>query len=293
MEKKNHLIQQTVVVPRPWDGKTLQEFLADRLRVSKRQAKAMLDARVVWVNRKLVWMAAHVLNAGDWVTFSVEPGTGSKKEKVIDANCHIRVLLRDDHYLFVDKPAGILTQGAESLEEIIRKQEKNPDLSAVHRLDRETSGVLMMATNPDALNAAIAMFKTHRVGKIYHAIVMGRVDRHVSTLREAIEGERAITHFTRLKSNPDASFLKVRIETGRTHQIRLHMSSIRHPILGDRQYGVKETRDPRILAVSRQMLHATEIELPHPMILGQKLRAHSPLPADFRSTLKLFGLGKR
>lgn len=295
MERPKNTIQQTVVIPRLWDGRTLQEFLADRLRVSKRQAKAMLDARVVWVNRKLTWIATHTLRAGDWVTFSVAAGTGAKtkEKKTVGTDCHIRILARDDFYIFVDKPVGWLTQGEGSLEEHVRRQEGNPAISAVHRLDRETSGVLLMALSEEALNAAIEMFKTHKVEKIYHAIVLGKVDRREGTLRETLDGERAVTRYTRLMANPDASFLKIGIETGRTHQIRLHFSGIRHPIVGDRQYGLKESFDPRIQAVTRQMLHATEIELPHPVRPGEKLRAHSPLPADFRSALKLFGLGKR
>ncbi len=294
MEKNSQTIQQTAVVPRLWDNRTLQEFLADRLRVSKRQAKAMLDARVVWVNRKLTWMATHTLRAGDWVTFAVDAGTGAKAEKkTVSQDTHIRILARDDFYLFADKPAGWLTQGDASLEEQIRRQEGNPAITAVHRLDKETSGVLLMALSEEALNAAIELFKTHKVEKTYHAIVLGKVDRRIGTLRETLDGERAVTHYTRLMANPEASFLKISIETGRTHQIRLHFSGIRHPILGDRQYGLKQTFDPRIAAVTRQMLHASELALPHPVRPGEKLRAHSPLPADFRSALKLFGLGKK
>ena len=145
----------------------------------------------------------------------------------------------------------------------------------------------------EALEAAIAMFKTHRVTKIYAAIAAGGVERQASTLSEALDGERAVTHLKRLQSNADASFLSLRIETGRTHQIRRHLAGIRHPIVGDRQYGVKHSDDPRVLSVTRQMLHASELELPHPMLLGQHIKAHAPLPADFRAALKLFGLGKK
>ena len=85
----------------------------------------------------------------------------------------------------------------------------------------------------------------------------------------------------------------MRIETGRTNQIRRHLSSIRYPVLGDRTFGLKSARDPRLMAVPRQMLHAASLTLPDPMVKGAEIKAHSPLPADFRSTLKLFGMGKR
>lgn len=281
------------VVTRDEEGLSLQDFLAGRLGVTKRAAKAMIDARVVWVNRKLVWMARHPVNPGDKVAFVVTRNTGAKQDKSTEARPHIRVLWQDDDYLAADKPAGILTQGRDSAEELLRTQEGIPALQAVHRLDRETSGVLLFAKHAEALEAAIAMFKTHRVTKIYAAIAAGGVERQASTLSEALDGERAVTHLKRLQSNVDASFLSLRIETGRTHQIRRHLAGIRHPIVGDRQYGVKHSDDPRVLSVTRQMLHASELELPHPMLLGQHIKAHAPLPADFRAALKLFGLGKK
>ena len=91
----------------------------------------------------------------------------------------------------------------------------------------------------------------------------------------------------------EASFLRVRIETGRTNQIRRHLASVRHPVLGDRVFGLKCARDPRLMQVPRQMLHASTLELPDPMNPRSQIRAHSPLPADFRAALRLFGMGKR
>lgn len=281
------------VVAREEEGLSLQDFLANRLRVTKRAAKAMLDARVVWVNRRLVWIARHALRPGDKVAFVVRPGTGARQDKTAERRPHIRILWQDDHYLAADKPAGVLTQGRDSAEELLRAQEGNPAIAAVHRLDRETSGVLLFAKTAEALEAAIALFKTHRVLKQYAAIVAGDVERQASTLTETLDGERAVTHLKRLRATPDASFLSLRIETGRTHQIRRHLAGIRHPVVGDRQYGVKKSDDPRVLSVTRQMLHAQELELPHPLIPGQHIRVHAPLPADFRAALKLFGLGKR
>ena len=153
------------IVTRDEEGISLQDFLAGRLKTTKRAAKAMIDARVVWVNRKLVWIARHTLKPGDKVAFVVKAGTGAKQSKEGDRAPHIRVLWQDSHYLAVDKPAGILTQGRDSAEELLRKQEGNPSIAAVHRLDRETSGVLLFAKDAEALEAAIAMFRTHRVVK--------------------------------------------------------------------------------------------------------------------------------
>ncbi len=281
------------IVTRDEEGMPLQLFLAGRLGVANRAAKAMIDARIVWVNRKLVWMAHHPLKPGDKVAFVVQRSTGAQQNKSLESRPHLRILWQDDAYLAIDKPAGVLSQGKDSAEDILRTQEHNPTIQAVHRLDRETSGVLLFAKHAEALEAAIAMFKTHRVVKFYAALAAGGVERLASTLTETLDGERAVTHMKRLQSNAEASFLSLRIETGRTHQIRRHLAGIRHPIIGDRQYGVKHASDPRLLSVTRQMLHASELELPHPLILGQHIKVHAPLPADFRAALKLFGLGKR
>ena len=282
------------IVTRDEEGMTLQDFLSERLKVTKRAAKAMIDARVVWVNRKLIWMARQELRPGDKVAFVVQRSTGAKQDKSADRRPHIRVLWQDEHYLAVDKPAGILANGGRgSAEELLQTQEHNPEIRAVHRLDRETSGAMIFAKTEEAFDAAVDMFKTHRVIKVYAAIAAGSVERQNSTLTETLDGERAVTHLRRLQSNADASFLSVRIETGRTHQIRRHLSGIRHPIIGDRQYGMKRSDDLRQMSVTRQMLHSQELELPHPVLLGQHIKVHAPLPADFRAALKLFGLEKR
>jgi 23S rRNA-/tRNA-specific pseudouridylate synthase len=206
----------------------------------------------------------------------------------------VRVLWQDDAYLVCDKPAGILSCGdPKSVESLLRVQEGLPNLEAVHRLDRDTTGCLMFAKNHAAREAAVAVFKAHRVVKVYAALVAGRFRFAHQTVDAPLDGQAALSRITREAAGPDASFLRVRIETGRTNQIRRHLAGIRYPVLGDRTFGLKSARDPRLMAVPRQMLHAASLTLPDPMVKGGEIKAHSPLPADFRSTLKLFGMGKR
>jgi 23S rRNA pseudouridine1911/1915/1917 synthase len=270
-------------------GKSLQDFLAVKLSVSKRAAKNMMDDRHIWVNRRCIWMAHHTLHQGDTVEVPSRVAVASpvKQEPV-----KLRVLVEDDFYLIVDKPAGLLSVGEGSAEELIRVQTGNKVLQAVHRLDRDTTGCLMFAKTTVAHNEAVATWKTREVTKLYQAIVWGAMERGKSTIDQELDGDRAVSHLTRESISKDATFVKVRIETGRTHQIRRHLAAVRHPILGDREYGVKFARDPRLLTIPRQMLHACEIEMPHPMLSGKTLKAHSPLPADFRRCLKLFDMGK-
>lgn len=268
------------------DPKTLQDFLARKLSLSRRGAKDIVDSRRVWVNRKCVWMARYALETGDIVDVSAEIPKAPKK-------FHIRVLWSDGDYMVVDKPAGILSCGdAKSVEAMLREQEGMPGLEAVHRLDRDTTGCLMFAKNHAALEAAIGVFKARKVSKIYHAVAVGRFKFAHQTVDAPLDGQDAVSNITREAVGDEASFLKIRIETGRTNQIRRHLASIRFPVVGDRVFGLKNARDPRFLRVPRQMLHASSLALPDPQHPKQEIKVHSPLPADFRAALKLFGMGK-
>ena len=129
------------------------------------------------------------------------------------------------------------------------------------------------------------VFREHHIRKTYRAIVHERWDAAASTLDLDIAGERALTHVTCVRANARASHLVVRIETGRTHQIRRHLAMARHPVLGDRQYGPKELSDPLLQAVRRPMLHAAELLLEHPLRPERDLRVFSPIPQDFHTWL--------
>jgi len=295
-----------LTVGRPDSGKSLLDYLATRLGLSRRAAKAIIDGRSVWVNRRCVWIAHHALKTGDLV--EVPKGiNGSKGLKGFNgskglkgpkdsngAKSHIRVLIELKDFVVADKPAGLLSNGGPgSVEAILREQLGEPNLQAVHRLDRDTSGCLLFARSYAAYLAAVEVFKTHRVRKEYRAIVVGKFPYVHQRIDAPLDGQPAVSHVLREVAGPDASFLKVRIDTGRTNQIRRHLASVRFPIVGDRTFGLKHARDPRLMAVPRQMLHAAALELPDPVVKGGTIKAHSPLPADFRATLKLFGMGRR
>ena len=285
------------------DPKVLQDFLALKFALSRRAAKAVIDGRSVWVNRKCVWIARYALKTGDVVEVPSAVAKAAQRQSAQSAQGeaasaapvkrHIRVLWQNERYLVCDKPAGLVScDDPKSVESILREQEKIPTLEAVHRLDRDTTGCLMFAKNHAALEAAIEVFKTHRVSKIYHAVVAGAfkfVHRIVDT---PLDGQDAVSRITREASSADASFLRIRIETGRTNQIRRHLASIRFPVIGDRVFGLKNAHDPRLMRVPRQLLHASSLILPDPLSPRDEISVHSPLPADFRAALRLFGMGK-
>jgi len=310
-----------LTVGRPDSGKSLLDYLATRLGLSRRAAKAIIDGRSVWVNRRCVWIAHHALKTGDLVEVpkgingvkgpkgfngvkgsnGVKDSNGLKGPNGVkglkgsnETKAHVRVLVELKDFVVADKPAGLLSNGgAGSVEAILREQLGEPNLQAVHRLDRDTSGCLLFARSYAAYLAAVEVFKTHRVRKEYRAIVVGKFPYVHQRIDAPLDGQPAVSHVLREVAGPDASFLKVRIDTGRTNQIRRHLASVRFPIVGDRTFGLKHARDPRLMAVPRQMLHAAALELPDPVVKGGTIKAHSPLPADFRATLKLFGMGRR
>ena len=283
------------------DPKVLQDFLALKFSLSRRTAKAMIDGRSVWVNRKCVWIARFALRTGDLVEIPSQVVKGALKQsggedarrETKDVR-HVRVLWSNERYLVCDKPAGLVScDDPKSVETILREQEKIPTLEAVHRLDRDTTGCLMFAKNHAAFLAAVEVFKTHKVSKVYHAVATGSFKYAHQVIDSPIDGQPAVSKVTREGAGADASFLRIRIETGRTNQIRKHLASVRAPIVGDRVFGLKSARDPRLMRVPRQMLHASTLTLPDPLSPHDEISVHSPLPADFRATLKLFGMGKR
>ena len=283
------------------DPKVLQDFLALKFSLSRRTAKAMIDGRSVWVNRKCVWIARFALRTGDLVEIPSQVVKGALKQsggedarrETKDVR-HVRVLWSNESYLVCDKPAGVVScDDPKSVETILREQEKIPTLEAVHRLDRDTTGCLMFAKNHAAFLAAVEVFKTHKVSKVYHAVTTGSFKYAHQVIDSPIDGQPAVSKVTREGAGADASFLRIRIETGRTNQIRKHLASVRAPIVGDRVFGLKSARDPRLMQMPRQMLHASTLTLPDPLSPHDEISVHSPLPADFRATLKLFGMGKR
>ncbi len=277
-----------MTVGRSEDGRPLLDFLSEKLGISRRRAKDMMDARGVWVNRHCVWMAHHALHAGDTVEARGATALASQSA----APKPLRILVDAGRYLVIDKPAGLLAVGDDSAETRLRTQLGDPALRAVHRLDRETSGCLLFARDDDAYDAMVDVFRTRRVRKLYNAIVAGRLVQRITTIATPIEGDDARSHVTQLIANEDAALVAVRIETGRTHQIRIHMASKRHPVLGDREHGLTFTHDQRVRSVPRLMLHAADISFDNPLARGE-VKAHSPMPADFRRCLQIFGLGKR
>ena len=220
----------------------------------------------------------------------------------------IRVIFQGENVLILNKPSGMLVQPDEpDGDSIISRvwgvmNTKTP--AAVHRLDRNTTGVLAVALHGDALRALEALFKNREVRKFYLAVCVGIVQKDIiidapllkdsenNIVSVSEEGQKALTHCTCLAHDKEYSLVRLELLTGRTHQARVHMAHIRHPILGDRKYGnFRTNRNAR--TVSRPMLHAYELQFPedlHPSlkeIAGKTFRAE--LPEDMKNFIDARG----
>ena len=263
------------------EGLRLFEVIAAELDISKKKAQAALDAKQVLVNGKRIWMKNHRVKEGDRIELLVQATPAPLPKK-------IRVLWQDEAYLIVNKPAFLLTNAAsDSLEARLQKQEKNPEICAVHRLDRETSGCVIFAKSAAAKRKMIPLFKGRDIMKIYRAVVVGSFPRKWNEIHTDIDGYISVTRVKTLDANRHASYLELRIETGRTHQIRRHLADKRYPVLGDKKYA--GTGSEISLAQPRQMLHAYRLVFTHPET-KKTVRVLAPLPQDFRQCLSMLKL---
>lgn len=249
---------------------------------------------------------------------SPEPGTEVPEDILLqyDPNrpekrrvrSRLTVLVEDPLFLIVDKPAGLLSvQTAEhesdtlfsrALVYLQHRYRRRAWVGVVHRLDKETSGALVFARTRDALHALQEQFKAHRIEREYVAIVEGDVassgvfdaplvrdrgDRRRGIARAGEPGLSAVTHYRPLERFGRVTLVSVRLETGRTHQIRVHFSGAGWPVIGDAVYR-RRGGPPQPVAAARQMLHARTLGFEHPGT-GTPVRAESPLPPDFAAAL--------
>jgi 23S rRNA pseudouridine1911/1915/1917 synthase len=246
---------------------------------------------------------------------SVADGTAVRldlnRPAVARVRSKLRVLLEDAEVILVEKPAGLLAVPTEAKEKdtllsrvnsyLQFRYRKRPYVGVVHRLDKETSGVLVFARDRSTLRALQGLFRAHDVEREYLAIVEGRMardsgtigldlvrdrgDRRRGTARRGEAGVRAVTHFRVVERRKEATLVALHLETGRTHQIRVHLAAVGHPVLGDAVYRPKNFSPPRLEA-PRQMLHARTLGF---TLSGRKVRAESELPEDFRRTWERVG----
>jgi 23S rRNA pseudouridine1911/1915/1917 synthase len=284
-----------LTVPSDQDGVRLDRFLATPLG-SRAAAQALIDARKVSVNGTPK-PKRHLLRAGDLVQAAATAATVSDGEAGQADDVPFTIAYEDEHLLVVDKPAGVVVHPARghptgTLSQALRGRAAGGEPlrpGIVHRLDRDTSGLLVVARSEAVHRALKALLSARRLKREYAALVDGNPAARTGTIEAAIGRDRrdrlrvsldtdvpreARTHFELTRLLPTAALLRVMLETGRTHQIRVHMAAIGHPVSGDPVYG-----EAGRFGLERQFLHAQRLAFPHP-VTGEPLDVRSPLPED-------------
>ncbi len=308
-----------IVVPAEAAGRRLDHVLtAAALPVSRSQLGRLIDEARVSVNDRPATKPGQRVRAGDRITVEVPPPPPSR---AAPEAIPLAVVYEDADLLVVDKPAGLVVhpaaghEGGTLVNALLHRagsiaEEGGPlRPGIVHRLDKGTSGLLVVAKTETAREALAARFKAHEVERRYTALVhgvpaggRGRIEsligRHPTDRKRMSSrvprGRRAVTHYEVARVLPGPlALLSLRLETGRTHQIRVHLADRGHPVVGDRTYGghrplpatLPAAAREAIAGLTRQFLHAGLLGFPHPRT-GEPLRFTSPLPPDLAAVLR-------
>jgi 23S rRNA pseudouridine1911/1915/1917 synthase len=277
-------------------GQRLDVALARRLGQSRAGAQRLIESSAVTIDGRVV-DKGHLLRVGEAVAYVLPPPhpAALRAEEV-----PYTLVFEDAALLVVDKPAGVVVHPAPGHEHgtlvqgllsrgIAGGHESRPGI--VHRLDRDTSGLLIVARTPDAHRRLVSQMARREIARRYVALLAGALPqdegtvdaplgRHVRDRKRmsihTTRPHRAVTHFVVRERLPGYTLLDVRLETGRTHQIRVHFAALGYPVAGDTTYG---DRTHRPAGLTRQFLHAAHLEFAHPLS-GEPLSFDAPLPAD-------------
>jgi 23S rRNA pseudouridine1911/1915/1917 synthase len=275
-------------------GRRLDQVLAARVEgLSRRQARVLLDIGGVFVDGRRIKMAGRPMREGEEVV-AVMGGalaratqkTGRAARSADERTLPVfTVVFEDDDIVVVDKPSGLLTaptpeSDRNNLADLLKRRPGAGPVFVVHRIDLETSGLVVFAKTADANRELSHRFRDHDLERAYLAAVIGRFPEETKLIDRPVGGRRAVTHVeVRERFGDRATLVACRLETGRTHQIRLHMAELGAPVIGDARYGRSFAPAP-----PRMALHATKLGLAHPRT-GAALSFESPWPAELQKWL--------
>lgn len=292
-----------VVVEPSEEGQRLDQLLAERLG-SRAQAVRRIDAELVLVDGRPV-RKSYMLSAGERVAVASDRHASSPSLASGPETAPFTIAYEDPHLLVVDKPAGVVMHPArghwtgtlaQALVGHAAGGEEGYRAGIVHRLDRDTSGLLVVAKDDEVHRALKTLLSKRALRREYLTLVEGMPEARTGTIDAPIGRDRrdrivmsldtdtpreARTHFEVVEAIGTVTLLRVVLETGRTHQIRVHMRAIGHPVCGDRTYGGGQR-----FGLQRQFLHAARLSFEHP-VTGTAVDTASPLPLDLETALQI------
>jgi 23S rRNA pseudouridine1911/1915/1917 synthase len=303
--------QEEIVVQPGEKGERIDTFLAGKTGITRSQIQKLIESGDILVNEKAVSQHYRV-KAQDTVSIGVaEKGT----EELVPEPIPLDILYKDDYLVVVNKPAGMVVypaagHGHGTLMNALSYSCSNLATvgaplrpGVVHRLDKDTSGVMVVALDDSTYYSLTEQFKERSINRRYSALVYGDVkenegrialkigrsesDRKKMSTRSK-RGKEAVTQWTVMKRFGNATLVTVKLGTGRTHQIRVHFASIGHPVLGDRTYGKKTElaiKGRTEILFHRQMLHAEVLGFTHPAT-GKYIELSSPIPDDMAGKIE-------
>ena len=315
---------KTLIVTDSHSGKRLDIFIQHHEAYSSRsRIQELIRDGLALVNGKQE-KSGYKVKTGDRVTLELSE---RPVREVLPENIPLNVVFEDDYLVVLNKPPGLVVHPAPgnytgtlvnallfhygslpSSGKGMTDKEGNERERAgiVHRLDKDTSGVMVVARTEEVLRALMAQFKQRVVKKKYLALVTGVIKKGSGTIETPIgrhvkerkkisvhtaSPREAVTHFIVKERFPGATLIEVEIKTGRTHQIRVHMAHAGFPVLGDRTYGGARAAKVRDIVISRQMLHAESLSLYHP-VTGHPLTFIAPPPQDMQDVIERLRTGR-
>lgn len=304
-----------VIIPEGLAGERIDAALSRLLGISRTIVTDLIEGGEVLKRGKAVTKSAKVAAGEHFEVLLPEiKTTGKLTPTPID---NLKVVFVDQDIIVIDKPVGIAAHPSPGWEGptvigaiIAAGYEVNTSGVAerqgiVQRLDVGTSGLMVVARNENSYSQMKEQFRSRQVKKVYHAMIQGHMDPSEGTIDAPLDrhprddykfavtanGKPSITHYKSLEYFPAVTLLEVELETGRTHQIRVHFSALRHPLVGDLIYGADHTLATR-LKISRPWLHACNLEFKHPRT-GELLSFSSPYPEDLSQTLEILRHSER
>ena len=300
---------RSLPVPEGLSGERLDSALARLLGLSRTRAAQLADTGQVQVDGQEASKSDR-LSAGAWLEVTL-PALQQPTEVPAERVDDLRVIYEDDELIVVDKPVGVAAHPSPGWDgptvvghlrasgATVATSGAAERQGIVHRLDVGTSGLMVVAKSERAYSALKRAFKERTVTKTYHALVQGHPDPSRGTIDAPIgrhpkhdwrwavtaDGKPSVTHYDTLEAHRFASLLEIGLETGRTHQIRVHMSATKHPCLGDLTYGADPALAARV-GLQRQWLHAVQLGFAHPAT-GAPVSYESPYPDDLAAALEV------